>query len=101
MILYNVTVNIDDSVHDEWLEWMRSKHIPDVLSTGLFTESKLYRIRTESEEEENTYSIQYFLRSIDDYKIYQKEYAEKLQFEHTEKFKDKFVAFRTIMELVS
>ncbi|MGB4853250.1 MAG: DUF4286 family protein [Ignavibacteria bacterium] len=101
MILYNVTVNIDDSVHDEWLEWMRSKHIPDVLSTGLFTESKLYRIRTENEEEENTYSIQYFLRSMDDYKIYQKEYAEKLQFEHTEKFKDKFVAFRTIMELVS
>ena len=101
MILYNVTVNIDDSVHDEWLEWMRSKHIPDVLSTGLFTESKLYRIRTENEEEGNTYSIQYFLRSMDDYKIYQKEYAEKLQFEHTEKFKDKFVAFRTIMELVS
>lgn len=101
MILYNVTVNIDDSVHDEWLEWMRSKHIPDVLSTGLFLESKLYRIRTENEEEENTYSIQYFLRSIDDYKIYQKEYAEKLQFEHTEKFKDKFVAFRTIMELVA
>ena len=101
MILYNVTVNIDDSVHDEWLEWMRSKHIPDVLSTGLFTESKLYRIRTENEEEGNTYSIQYFLRSMDDYKIYQKEYAEKLQFEHTEKFKDKFVAFRTIMELVA
>ena len=101
MILYNVTVNIDDSVHDEWLEWMRSKHIPDVLSTGLFTESKLYKIRTENEEEGNTYSIQYFLRSMDDYKIYQKEYAEKLQFEHTEKFKDKFVAFRTIMELVA
>ncbi len=101
MILYNVTVNIDDSVHDEWLEWMRSKHIPDVLSTGLFTESKLYRIRTEHEEEENTYSIQYFLRSMDDYKTYQKDYAENLQSEHTEKFKDKFVAFRTIMELVA
>lgn len=101
MILYNVTVNIDESVHDEWLEWMRSEHIPDVLSTGLFIESKLYRIRTENEEEENTYSIQYFLRSMDDYKIYQKEHAGKLQSEHTEKFKDKFVAFRTIMELVA
>jgi len=101
MILYNVTVNIDDSVHDEWLEWMRSKHIPDLLSTGLFTESKLYKIRTENEEEGNTYSIQYLLRSIDEYEKYQKEYAGKLQSEHTEKFKDKFVAFRTIMELVS
>ncbi|MEO8448027.1 MAG: DUF4286 family protein, partial [bacterium] len=28
MILYNVTVNVDDSVHDEWLEWMKTIHIP-------------------------------------------------------------------------
>lgn len=101
MILYNVTVNIDDSVHDEWLEWMKSKHIPDVLATGLFLENKFYKIRSENEDEGHTYSIQYFLRSMNDYKTYQKEYADKLQSEHTEKFKDKFVAFRTIMELVA
>ncbi len=101
MILYNVTINIDDSVHDEWLEWMRSKHIPDVLATGLFLENKFYKIRSESEDEGHTYSIQYLLESIDEYETYQNEFAGKLQSEHTEKFKDKFVAFRTIMELVA
>jgi hypothetical protein len=101
MILYNVTINIDDSAHDEWLEWMKSKHIPDVLSTGLFMENKFYRIRSENEDEGHTYSIQYLLESMDEYETYQKEFAVKLQSEHTEKFKDKFVAFRTIMELVA
>lgn len=99
MILYNVTINIDNSVHDDWLEWMKTKHIPDVLSTGLFIENKIFKIITE-EKNENTYSIQYFLSSFEDYEKYQKEFAPKLQLEHSEKYKDKFVAFRTVMELV-
>jgi hypothetical protein len=27
MILYNVTVNIDHDIHEEWLNWMRSNHV--------------------------------------------------------------------------
>lgn len=100
MILYNVTVNIDDSVHDEWLEWMKTKHIPDVLATGLFIKNKIFRIKCEDQDEGNTYSIQYFLRSINDYETYLNNFASKLQEEHLKKYKDKFVAFRTIMELV-
>lgn len=100
MILYNVTINIDDSVHDEWLEWMKTKHIPDVLATGLFKDNKIFKIRSEDAGEGNTYSIQYFLNSAEDYEKYQNEFAPKLQSEHSEKYKDKFVAFRTIMELV-
>ena len=99
MILYNVTINIDDSVHEEWLEWMKNVHIPDVLATELFIENKIFKILTE-EGNENTYSIQYFLRSMEDYEKYKNEYAKKLQDEHTNKYKDKFVAFRTLMEMV-
>ena len=33
-------------------------------------------------------------------KKYQKEFAPKLQKEHSEKFKDKFAAFRTILEII-
>ncbi len=100
MILYNVTVNIDNSVHDEWLEWMKNEHIPEVLATGLFKDNKIYKIRSEAEEDGNTYSIQYFLDSMEDYEKYQSEHAPKLQKAHTDKYKDKFVAFRTIMEMV-
>ena len=100
MILYNVTVNIEDSAHSEWLEWMKSKHIPDVLATGLFIENKIFRILSPNPEEGFTYSIQYFLKSIQEYEKYQKEFAPKLQEDHSLKYKNKFVAFRTVMESV-
>ena len=98
MILYNVTVNIDDSVHDEWLDWMINEHIPEVLSTGLFINYKLFRIK--SDDEGNTYSVQYFLDSMEKYEKYAMDHAPALQKKHKEKYKDKFAAFRTIMESV-
>ena len=100
MILYNVTVNISPDVHDEWLEWMKAKHIPDVLATGLFIDGKIFKIKSTQPGEGDTYSIQYFCKNMEDYEKYQKEHAPALQQEHTEKYKDKFSAFRTILELV-
>ncbi len=44
MIIYNVTINIDESVHDEWLQWMQTKHIKDVLNTGCFTSARLVKV---------------------------------------------------------
>jgi hypothetical protein len=99
MIVYNVTVSIDSNVHDEWLEWMRSSHIPDVLKSGCFLESKLSRIHGE-EDGGVTYSIMYISPSIEKYEEYKSIYAPKLQKEHTEKFQGKFAAFRTILSVV-
>ena len=27
MIIYNVTVNVDESIHTDWLNWMQNKHV--------------------------------------------------------------------------
>jgi hypothetical protein len=43
MIVYNVTVNIDGAVEQEWLKWMKEVHIPEVLATD---EEKLYLLKT-------------------------------------------------------
>lgn len=99
MIIYNVTVNIDKEVHDEWLEWMRSKHIPDVMSTGCFIESRISRIHGE-EEGGMSYAIQYIAPTQDQFDVYQQLFAPKLQHEHTSKFQGKFGAFRTILSIV-
>lgn len=99
MILYNVTVNIDEEVRDEWLAWMKEVHIPDLLNTGLFTSCKLARIMAE-EAGGNAYSIQYFAPSILEYERYVKEYAPKFQAEHNEKFNGKFAAFRTLLHVI-
>lgn len=97
MIIYNVTVNIDNSVHDEWLDWMRSKHIPDVVGTGCFSEGRIFRIMVD-EEQGISYSVQYTAASMEDINRYMANYAQGLRKEALDKFKDKFTAFRTLLE---
>lgn len=98
MYIYNITVTLEESIHDDWLKWMKETHIPDVLRTGFFVENKICKLITE--EKETTYAVQYTFRKMEDLAAYQKEYAPRLQREHTEKFKDKFAAFRTILEII-
>ena len=100
MIIYNVTVKIDRSVQVEWLEWMLEKHIPDVMQTNLFQKYQVCRILEQNETDGITYAIRYECESMADFFTYQKEFAPALQQEHTEKYKDKFVAFRTLMRVI-
>jgi len=99
MILYNVTVSIDESVHDDWLMWMKSTHVPEVMATGLFIDSKICKIHAE-EEGGKSYSIQYIAPSWEAYRTYESKFAPELQKAHVERYNGKFGAFRTLLEIV-
>ena len=101
MIIYNVTINIDETVHQEWLDWMNTKHIAQVMNTGLFTAAKMSKVLVEEQMGGLTYSIQYTCESIKKVDEYKAKFAAELQEEHTKKFKGKFVAFRTLLEVVN
>ncbi len=99
MIIYNVTINIENDVREEWLQWMKESHIPDVMQTGYFLEHKICKVLVD-EEQGTTYSIQYTSKNMEDLQEYQRLHAPRLQKEHTDKFPNKFVAFRTLLEVV-
>lgn len=98
MYIYNVTINISDRAHDEWLRWMKEKHIPDVMSTGLFGQSRILEVMVE-EEQGRTYTVQYTVRDRETLQLYMEVYAPKLQAGHKEKFGDEFAAFRSLLRL--
>jgi hypothetical protein len=99
MILYNVTVSIDPDVHAEWLDWMKTKHIPDVMATGCFVESRISRVHGE-EEGGVTYAITYLSPSHEKMDEYQQQHAPVLQKDHAERYAGKFAAFRTILSVI-
>lgn len=99
MIIYNVTVKIDNDVREEWLHWMKNQHIPDVMKTGYFLENRICKVMVDDPDGTN-YSIQYTCQNFDDLEEYQEKHAPELQKEHSERYKDKFVAFRTLLEIV-
>ncbi len=101
MILYNVTINIDKDVEMEWVDWMKTKHIPEVMATGMFVKNEFYRLLGEVDNSGITYSIQYFADSMAEIDLYLEKYAYDLRKELMEKYKDKHVAFRTVLESVN
>lgn len=99
MILYNVTVSIDPTVEEEWVEWMRSRHIPDVMATGCFIESRISRVHGE-EQGGCTYAITYLSPNEEKIKEYQEKHAPELQKDHSARYQGKFAAFRTLMSVI-
>lgn len=100
MIIYNVTINIEEAVTAEWLVWMQEKHIPDVLATGKFTKALMTKVLVEEEMGGNTFSVQYSCPDKTTLEAYYREDAERLRGD-SGKFAGKFVAFRTELEVIS
>lgn len=100
MYIYNITINIDDSAHDEWLIWIED-HIQDVLATGKFISAKLTQVLVEEEMGGATYSIQYTAKTREDLDLYYKEDASNLRNDGLKRFADKMLAFRTELKVVN
>ena len=101
MYIYNVTTNIEESAHDEWLKWMREEHIPDVLATGKFLSAKLTQVMVEEEMGGVTYSVQYTTVDKNTLERYYNEDAQRLQNDAQKRFPNKFVSFSTELKIVS
>jgi hypothetical protein len=100
MYIYNVTINIEESVHDSWVEWMKSEHIPAMLSTGKFSTALMTRVKVEEDMGGITYSVQYRTDSKETLEKYYEEDADSLR-SQSKAYEGKFVAFRTELEIVS
>ncbi|MDB5015164.1 MAG: hypothetical protein JWQ25_3366 [Daejeonella sp.] len=99
MILYNVTVILEEEAESEWLDWMHTHHIQQVMNTGCFESCRIFKV-LESQNEGITFSVQYTARDLDTYETYRNNFASKLQADLQNKFANRYVAFRTIMELI-
>lgn len=99
MIIYNVTSNIDPSIHEQWLSWIK-EHIPHVLATGHFTEAKLTKVLADGHLENPTYSVQYRAKTREDLESYYTQHADRLRNESLKIFGDKVLAFRTELEVI-
>ncbi|GAA4233273.1 DUF4286 family protein [Postechiella marina] len=99
MYIYNVTANIEESIHDEWLTWIK-EHIPQVLATGKFEKATLSRVLVEEDMGGVTYSVQYRSYSREALDAYYRDDADKLRAEGLKKFADKMLSFRTELQIV-
>ncbi|KVV13392.1 DUF4286 family protein [Flavobacterium sp. TMP13] len=101
MIIYNVTTNIQESIHDQWLTWMQQKHIPEILATNTFSSARIVKVLVEEEMGGVTYSVQYVADSKETLEKYYQEHQAQFQQEAMQLFADKILSFRTELEVIS
>ncbi len=100
MIIYNVTVRVEHSIANDWLCWLKTEHIPDMISTGCFTHATILYLLELDDAEGITYAVQYHAATKDLYDRYIRQFSEKMRKSGFDKWGNQFIAFRSVMEVV-
>jgi len=100
MIIYNVTINVQEDIHDKWIKWMKEEHIPDMLQTKKFQKALMTKVMVQEPMGGITYSVQYTTESKEMLERYYNENAGEMR-SKSKAFEGKFVAFRTELEVIT
>lgn len=101
MIIYNVTLKVHESIKTEWLQWLKDEHIPDIIQTGCFTHAVILKLMEVDESEGPTYAVQYHAVSKSLYNNYIDKYSGEMRQKSFNKWGNKFIAFRSVMQVVN
>lgn len=101
MIVYNVTIKVTNKIAEHWLHWLQTEHIPEMIGTGCFTHATIHRLLEVDDSEGPTYAVQYFAESKALYNQYIEKSAAAMREKGFAKWGDQFIAFRSVMQVVS
>jgi hypothetical protein len=100
MYIYNITTKVSWQVQEDWLKWMKEKHIPDIMQTGCFTEYRFSKLLEQDDNEGPTYAMMLFADSLDQYQQYLDQFAPSLRKEAQANWGNAIIGFRSLMQLV-
>tara|TARA_B000000475_G_scaffold270176_2_gene265342 strand:+ start:608 stop:922 length:315 start_codon:yes stop_codon:yes gene_type:complete len=100
MVIYNVTTHVESSIEESWLNWMKEKHIPEMLATKKFKTAKIFKIINENDKGGVSYAAQYQCDNKITLEQYLNDFAAKLREDSVNKFGDRILSFRTELELI-
>jgi hypothetical protein len=101
MIIYNVTIKVEPGIAAAWLNWLQQEHIPEVIETGCFTHATVLRLLEVDETDGPTFAVQYFAESKALYNQYIEKFAPLMREKSFEKWGNRFIAFRSVMQVVN
>lgn len=100
MIVYNVTTKVTTAIQQQWLQWIKEEHIPDIISTGCFTHATVLQLMEVDDSEGPTFAVQYFAESKALYNNYIEKHAAAMRQKAFDKWGNQFIAFRSLMQVI-
>lgn len=100
MIIYNITTKVHHSIAAEWLLWLKEIHVKDVMLSNCFTEFKIVKLLEVDETDGPTFAVQFFAESKALYNLYIEKFAGEMRKRSFDKWGDKFISIRSVMQIV-
>ena len=101
MFIYNVTIKVQEAIHEPWLQWLKEEHVPEVLASGCFTNATIVRLLEVDDSEGPTYAVQYAAESKALYNQYIEKFAGILRQKSFDKWGNQFMGFRSLMQVIN
>lgn len=100
MHVHNISFQLNPSIVDLWLDWMKTDFIPGIKETACFSDDKLYQIEV-PDDQYPTYTLQLFALSKKHISEYQSQFADTFILQLHNKWGDQCLYFTTNMQIVN
>ncbi|WP_296702081.1 DUF4286 family protein [Algoriphagus sp.] len=100
MILYNITFTVSIEIEEDFVQWMKETHIPEIFATGLFLEHKFFRLLNSPDDNVTNFSVQFYAENTQKLIEYEGRFAHALRYETQARYGEKALAFRTLLETI-
>ena len=100
-IIYNVTSTMGAAIAENWLQWIRNKHIPEMIATGCFQQALILQLTDVDESDGPTFAVQYQADSRAHFNRYLELHADDLRKRAVDRWGDRVLSFRTVLRVVN
>jgi|GEM_PF-901349 len=100
-LISNETFKVDWSIHDEWLEWINGELVPTIQKSANVLWVRFVKLLDLDETDGPTYALQVGLASKADYNRFSEIEMPPLMQRAYSRWKERFLGFRTLMEVLN
>jgi len=102
MHIYNTTYLVAEKQYDEWLKWLKEKHIPMMLATGFFFNPQIAKVLSADNDQEGaSMSVQFLVHDFNTLQEWDEKNADTLLDELAQRFGTDVLSFSTVLEVVN
>ena len=102
MLIYSVTVSVENEIAPDWLDWMQSSHLPEVMQTGCFVKYQFHRlVEPIFEPDTVTYNVLYFVESQAQLDVYRNDHSPRLRHHVYLRYGQKTTAIRSVLAIIA
>ncbi|MDR1517582.1 MAG: DUF4286 family protein [Dysgonamonadaceae bacterium] len=98
MMILNTTFHLDDEIHAEALDYLKTVYIPGAIKSGKAAEARLRKVLGSGDEDGHSYSLQFSIADLDALKEWNAQTGRMLNAKLIERFSDKVIGFSTLLQ---